>query len=99
MLERPLAHPLRTGLSSLLAVILTAATLASPAMSAAENVVVRDIEPTKELPRHSEGSFATLASGRIIFYYTQFYGALPMKALPASWAFTPTTTGAPGASP
>jgi sialidase-1 len=74
MLARPPAHPLRTGLSSLLAVILTAATLASPAMGAAENVVVRDVEPNKELPRHSEGSFATLASGRIIFYYTQFYG-------------------------
>lgn len=42
--------------------------------SGAENVVVRDIEPTQELPRHSEGSFATLTSGRILFYYTQFYG-------------------------
>lgn len=36
--------------------------------------VVLNIEPTKEYPRNSEGSFATLASGRIVFYYTQFYG-------------------------
>lgn len=35
--------------------------------------VVLNIEPTKEYPRNSEGSFATLASGRIIFCYTQFY--------------------------
>ncbi|WP_240914796.1 sialidase family protein [Roseimicrobium sp. ORNL1] len=40
----------------------------------AENIVVRNVEPTKENPRNSEGSFATLASGRIIFCYTQFYG-------------------------
>lgn len=36
--------------------------------------VVLTIEPSKELPRHSEGSFAALKSGRIIFYYTEFYG-------------------------
>jgi Neuraminidase (sialidase) len=46
---------------------------AQPA-SAGANVVVKNIEPTPELPRHSEGSFASLASGRILFYYTQFYG-------------------------
>ncbi len=40
----------------------------------AENAVVLNVEPTKEHPRNSEGSFATLASGRIIFCYTQFYG-------------------------
>jgi Neuraminidase (sialidase) len=28
----------------------------------------------KEGPRNSEGSFATLASGRVIFIYSQFYG-------------------------
>jgi Neuraminidase (sialidase) len=33
-----------------------------------------NIEPTTENPRNSEGSFATLASGRIIFCYSQFYG-------------------------
>ena len=33
-----------------------------------------NVEPTKENPRNSEGSFATLASGRIIFCYSQFYG-------------------------
>jgi len=39
-----------------------------------ENRAVLNVEPTKALPRNSEGSFATLASGRIIFYYSQFYG-------------------------
>ncbi|MDB6170600.1 MAG: glycosyl hydrolase repeat-containing protein [Verrucomicrobia bacterium] len=33
-----------------------------------------DIEPTAEHPRSSEGSFATLRSGRIIFCYSRFYG-------------------------
>jgi hypothetical protein len=42
--------------------------------SAAGNAVVLNIEPSKENPRNSEGSFATLKSGRVIFYYTQFYG-------------------------
>ena len=36
--------------------------------------VTLNVEPTKENPRNSEGSFATLASGRIIFCYSQFYG-------------------------
>lgn len=35
--------------------------------------VTFNAEPTEELPRHSEGSFATLASGRVIFCYSQFY--------------------------
>src|SRR5580704_7333906 len=39
-----------------------------------ENKVVLDIRPSKEFPRNSEGSFANLRSGRIIFCYTQFYG-------------------------
>lgn len=33
-----------------------------------------DCEPTAAHPRSSEGSFATLRSGRIIFCYSQFYG-------------------------
>jgi len=40
----------------------------------AESVITLNVEPSKELPRNSEGSFATLKSGRIIFCYTQFYG-------------------------
>lgn len=44
------------------------------AAPAADNAVVLNIEPTKENPRNSEGAFATLKSGRVIFYYTQFYG-------------------------
>ena len=39
-----------------------------------ENIVTLNVEPTKEHPRNSEGSFATLASGRVIFCYSQFYG-------------------------
>src|SRR4051812_40659617 len=36
--------------------------------------VVLEYQPTKELPRNSEGSFIQLKSGRILYYYTQFYG-------------------------
>lgn len=43
-------------------------------LHAAENRVVLNIEPSKEFPRNSEGSFVTLESGRILFLYTQFYG-------------------------
>lgn len=44
------------------------------AAEAPPNVVTLNVEPSKEHPRNSEGSFATLASGRIIFCYSQFYG-------------------------
>lgn len=44
---------------------LTAATLGE---------TVLNIEPTKQNPRSSEGAFITLKTGRILFYYTQFYG-------------------------
>ncbi len=43
-------------------------------LSAAENQIVVNVEPTKENPRNSEGSFATLKSGRVVYFYTQFYG-------------------------
>jgi Neuraminidase (sialidase) len=39
-----------------------------------ENTVVLNLDPSKDNPRNSEGSFARLKSGRLIFYYTQFYG-------------------------
>jgi len=42
--------------------------------AAEDNQVVLNIEPSKDNPRNSEGSFARLKSGRIIFYYSQFYG-------------------------
>jgi Neuraminidase (sialidase) len=48
--------------------------LTAGVLSAAENTVVLNVEPSKENPRNSEGAFATLQSGRVIFYYTQFYG-------------------------
>lgn len=39
-----------------------------------DNQVVLELRPTRENPRNSEGGFAQLKSGRILFYYTQFYG-------------------------
>jgi hypothetical protein len=36
--------------------------------------IVLNIEPSEAFPRNSEGSFVQLKSGRIVFYYTQFYG-------------------------
>ena len=62
--------------SPLLLLIALALFVGAPrsAFSAEENSVVLNVEPTKENPRNSEGSFARLNSGRIIFYYTQFYG-------------------------
>jgi sialidase-1 len=38
------------------------------------NEVTLNIEPSAEFQRNSEGSFVTLNSGRILFFYTQFYG-------------------------
>lgn len=49
-----------------------AATAALTAATLGETVL--NIEPTKENPRSSEGAFITLKTGRILFYYTQFYG-------------------------
>jgi sialidase-1 len=40
----------------------------------AESIITLNVDPTPEHPRNSEGSFATLASGRVIFIYSQFYG-------------------------
>lgn len=48
--------------------------LATGIAGAQESLVSLNIEPTPENPRNSEGSFATLKSGRIIFCYSQFYG-------------------------
>lgn len=48
--------------------------LAAATLHAATSDIVFNVEPTLENPRNSEGSFATLASGRIIFCYSQFYG-------------------------
>ena len=45
-----------------------------PARAEPESIITLNVEPTKEHPRNSEGSFATLASGRVIFCYSQFYG-------------------------
>ncbi len=57
-------------------VLLSAAALPRWASGAAvtENRVVLDINPSSENPRNSEGSFVALKSGRILFFYTRFYG-------------------------
>ena len=39
-----------------------------------ESLVTLNLDPSAEHPRNSEGSFATLKSGRILFCYSQFYG-------------------------
>lgn len=44
------------------------------ALQAAANDVVLDINPSKDNPRNSEGSFATLNNGHVLFCYTRFYG-------------------------
>jgi Neuraminidase (sialidase) len=41
---------------------------------AANNDVVLNIEPSKDNPRNSEGSFVTLKDGHVLFCYSQFYG-------------------------
>jgi sialidase-1 len=51
-----------------------AAFMMASAVAAQDNIVSYNVEPTPEHPRNSEGSFATLSSGRVIFCYTQFYG-------------------------
>ncbi len=38
-----------------------------------ENRLAIDVPSTPEHPRNSEGAFATLKSGRIVFYFSQFY--------------------------
>jgi len=60
--------------SLLLFALLSITQVGFVARAADPNTIVLNLEPTKENPRNSEGSFAQLKSGRIIFYYTQFYG-------------------------
>lgn len=68
-MNKPRLMPLRTlWLASLAAVVQLLAADVPP------GEVTLNIEPSKEHPRNSEGSFATLSSGRIIFCYSQFYG-------------------------
>jgi Neuraminidase (sialidase) len=38
------------------------------------SVITLNVEPTAEHPRNSEGSFAAVANGGVIFCYSQFYG-------------------------
>lgn len=52
--------------------MLLAAAAASVAHGAADDGVVLALAATPQHPRNSEGSFAALRSGRIIYYYSQF---------------------------
>jgi sialidase-1 len=56
--------------------IVSAATLLNLSAKAADsgNEVVLNLDPTRDNPRNSEGSFVTLKSGRIRFIYTRFQG-------------------------
>jgi len=59
------------------AIAATLLVLAGSCLGAADippTLVTLDLAPTQEHPRNSEGGFATLASGRIVFCYTQYYG-------------------------
>jgi sialidase-1 len=58
-------------LISLLTAALTLFTLAEA--EPASRIVLK-LEPSTANPRNSEGAFVALKSGRIIFYYSQFYG-------------------------
>jgi Neuraminidase (sialidase) len=39
-----------------------------------EDGIVLNLDPSPQNPRNSEGAFLTLKSGRILFFYTRFYG-------------------------
>ena len=60
---------LRRGLSVALVWAMVAA---APLNAATAQPPVHDLDPTPEHPRSTEGAFATLKSGRIIFAYSQF---------------------------
>ena len=61
-------------MKTLLLLLTLAAACAAAPPDTADNAVMLTIAPTREHPRSSEGAFLTLRSGRILFYYTQFYG-------------------------
>src|SRR5580704_13084159 len=61
-------------MKTILPVLVLAACLVSTLRSDPENQIVLDIASTPEHPRNSEGAFLSLKSGRIEFYFTQFYG-------------------------
>ena len=52
--------------------LITLCLLAIACLAHAESVITFNLDPSKENPRNSEGSFGTIASGRIIFCYSQF---------------------------
>lgn len=54
--------------------------LAACLHGASQSDITLNLEPNPANPRNSEGSFVTLRSGRIAFYYTQFYGGLEDNA-------------------
>ena len=71
-----LSHSNRSALSAMKQILVVPLALAWVSFIHAEpeNAVVFTIEPSREFPRNSEGSFLALKSGEIRFFYTQFYG-------------------------
>lgn len=45
--------------------------------------IVLELKPGKDNPRNSEGAFITLASGRILFIFTRYYGDSSLDHAPA----------------
>ena len=71
----------------LLCSVIAATCLAAPFEQAPfdipANKVLLTMQPTPESPRNSEGAFATLRSGRIIFCYSAYYGGKGEDHAPA----------------
>ncbi len=61
--------------ATVLLVFLGALALVSQAVALPEGVALAlELPPSEENPRNSEGDFATLKDGRVLFVYTHFYG-------------------------
>lgn len=92
-------HPLRTLFCTL--VLWAAGDVAAfdqAPFDVPQNRVLLTLAPAPENPRNSEGAFATLGSGRIIFCYSSYYGGKGrIMGRRASRRFIPTTKVLPGA--
>ena len=57
-----------------MAAVVSAAPFDQAPYDVPSNKVLLTVQPTPDRPRNSEGAFATLRSGRIIFCYSAYYG-------------------------
>ncbi len=62
-------------MNSALALLASAAFAAAALAAEPPDRIVLNLEPTAANPRNSEGAFVALKSGRIAFYFSQFYGS------------------------